>query len=157
MRKYLILCCLFTLTVNCQTLESLYRKRNLNKWGNYQLGKIITIKQTNIGSALTDFPLYVKCGSDIMGTLIDKTHFYDIRFTDTLNNVLPYQADSVNSTTGNYWVKTSLSSTASHPTRIYCYYKNSVSQTDPAHSNRHWRKAGRSDCLAVCRRPIDRS
>ena len=130
MRKYLIILCLFTLTANCQMMESLYRKRSMTKWGDYQLGKIITIKQTNISSSLTDFPVYVKCDNTIMGALIDQTHFYDIRFTDTLNNILPYQADSVNSTTGNYWVKTSLSATASNPTRIYCYYKNSVAQTD---------------------------
>ena len=110
----------------------------MNKWGNYQLGKIITIKQTNIGSALTDFPLYVKCDNTIMGQLIDQTNFYDIRFTDTLNNVLPYERETASSTVGNFWVKTSLSSTSGHPTRIYCYYKNSVSQTDGSNKTGTW-------------------
>ena len=110
-----------------------------NPWlANYKYRKVITIKQTNISSALTSFPVYVKCDNTIMGALVDQTNFYDIRFTDTLNNVLNFQADSVSSSVGNYWINTSLSAIASHPTRIYCYYKNSTSQINGSNTANTW-------------------
>jgi len=70
-----------------------------------------------------------------MGTLIDQTNFYDIRFTDSIGNVLPYEAEGVSSTVGNYWVKTSLTTT---PTHIYCYYKNSTAQTNGSNTTGTW-------------------
>ena len=113
-----------------------------NPWlANYKYRKVITIKQTNISSALTSFPVYVKCDNTIMGALVDQTNFYDIRFTDTTNAVLPYEKDYSTSSGGNFWVNTSLSATASHPTRIYCYYKNSTSQTDGSNQNGTWNSA----------------
>lgn len=112
-----------------------YKPENPTFANGYQYRKLITTKTTNISSALTDFPLYVKVGSDVMGALIDQTNFYDIRFTDSTGTVIPYECESASSTVGNYWVKTSLTTT---PTHIYCYYKNSTAQTNGSNTTGTW-------------------
>jgi hypothetical protein len=101
----------------------------------YQNKKIIKIKTTNLTSSLTGFPLYLKCDNTVMGQLVDQTNFYDIRFTDTLDVVIPYECESASSSVGNYWVNTNVSTAG---TNIYCYYRNSVSQTDGGNKTGTW-------------------
>ncbi len=92
----------------------------------YSNRKQITVQADYIDSDLTDFPVYIYINSDtdIGGNMQDTTNYNDIRFTDTSDNVLPYEEErmtiSGGSATGNYWVQVDLTS-ASGAT-IYCYY-----------------------------------
>jgi len=103
---------------------------------NYAHRKSITVQDINIDSDESDFPLYVKVGSDIMGQLIDTTNFYDIRFTDSNDNVLDYECEYADATVGHYWVKTNIA--ASGGASLYVYYENSTSQTDGSDKNGTW-------------------
>lgn len=101
----------------------------------YWYRKAITIKTTNIVETLTDFPVLVVCDSTIMTALADNVNFNDIRFTDTSDNILPYEKESASSVSGYFWVKVTLNTSSNI---IYCYYHNPLSQTDGSSKTTTW-------------------
>ena len=94
----------------------------------YDYRKKITVQAANIDANLTDFPVYIFIDGDedIGGNMQDTTNYYDIRFTDTSDNILPYECENMtisgdpSAATGHYWVQTDLDSTDG--ATIYCYY-----------------------------------
>jgi len=107
----------------------------------YSARKSITIQADNVDDDLTDFPVYVPISSDseIGGVMKDTTNYYDIRFTDTDDNILPYEVELMSIAggvaTGSYWVKTDLASTTD--STIYVYYGKS-GDTDGSSSESVW-------------------
>lgn len=95
----------------------------------YSNRKIITIQADNIDSNLSDFPVLVSFGgdTDIGGNMQDTSNFFDIRFTDSSDNVLPYEQETMaisgGSATGTYWVQADLDSDDGGT--IYMYYGKS--------------------------------
>lgn len=95
----------------------------------YSYRKTITVQADNIDADLTGFPLHISISADtdIGEGMEDTTNYYDIRFTDTSDNVLPYEKErmviSSGSATGDYWVKTNLDDT--NGATIYVYYGKS--------------------------------
>ncbi len=95
----------------------------------YGYRKEITVQANNINSDLTDFPLYVFINNDtdIGEKMQNTTDYYDLRFTDSNDNILPYEEENMNiadgSATGNYWVKKSLDDITG--STIYLYYSKS--------------------------------
>jgi|GEM_PF-1062152 len=107
----------------------------------YSNRKIITIDAANIDEALTDFPVYVDISNDtdIGVKMQDTSNYYDIRFTDTDDNILPYEEENMSissgSATGSYWVQSDLSSTTGGT--LYVYY-GKTGDTDGSSATSVW-------------------
>lgn len=92
----------------------------------YGYRKQITVQADYIDSNLSGFPLYIYINADtgIGANMQDTTNYFDIRFTDTSDNILPYEEDTMTisggSATGNYWVQVDLDTTSG--ATIFCYY-----------------------------------
>jgi hypothetical protein len=103
--------------------------RTINYVGSYSKRKSITIRNTNITSALSNFPLFVKINNDSdIGTAV-RNDGYDILFTDSSNNPLSYERESWSggggsSANGSFWVRTNLNqdNNVATPDTIYLYY-----------------------------------
>lgn len=96
--------------------------------------KAITISNANVGSNLTNFPLFVGFNSDADIGNKSLSTGYDIRFTDANGSFLPYERETWSggggtAASGSFWVKVPTIS-QSQPTTIYIYYGNSSANTD---------------------------
>jgi len=94
-------------------------------WG---FRKKITIKNTNVDSDLSDFPLYVNIDSDLGIGLSAKPNGDDIRFTagdgtTRLSYEKEYFSVSDSKATGHFWVKVPVIKSFEN-TDIYVYYGN---------------------------------
>lgn len=115
---------------------------NADAWlSGYSNRKTITVDATNIDANLSNFPVYIPitADTDIGGNMQDTTNYYDIRFTDTSDTILPYEEDTMvisgGSATGGYWVQDDLNSTTG--STIYVYYGKS-GDTDGSSATGVW-------------------
>lgn len=97
--------------------------------------KQITISNTNIDEDLSHFPLLVKIFNDSDIGAHALSTGYDIRFTDSSGNILPYEREdfSINSgaASGDFWVRTPVyHSPADGQNIVYIYYGNSSADAD---------------------------
>ena len=109
----------------------------------YGYRKKLTIDNTNVDSALSDFPLYVEFSSDsdIGGNLEDTVNAYDIRFTQSdgqteLDFDPMSRSVSGGNFTGYFFVEVPTISSGS-TTDIYIYY-GKAGDSDGANVNGTW-------------------
>lgn len=113
----------------------------LSGW-NYR--KKITIKQTNVDSNLSDFPLYVDItdDGDIGAHISDPVNGYDIRFTQSDGTtLLKYEREyfdvAASIATGHFWVKVP-SILAASGAEIYIYYNDGDGTIDGEDAPNVW-------------------
>ncbi len=71
-------------------------------YSDYTNRKSITVQSDNVDIDLTDFPVYINIDSDtdIGGAMQDTINYYDIRFTNTNDSLLPYELEEMSISSG---------------------------------------------------------
>ncbi len=106
----------------------------------YSYRKQITVRDDNIDSDLTDFPVLAVIDSGIAGKMVDTINWYDIRFTDSDGQtLLKHEKENMSVSGGNFWVKVphAYATPTGNQNKIYVYYGKSGA-TDGSESTEVW-------------------